>query len=84
VYRTQAKSPWREGARQVTNEAFDMDQTAEENSGLKVGQRVFHQKFGYGRVLATEGNGAELKLHIAFDRAGTKKMLASMANLTAA
>jgi DNA helicase-2/ATP-dependent DNA helicase PcrA len=84
VYRTQAKSPWREGARQVANEAFDMDQTVHEAPGLKVGQRVFHQKFGYGRVLGTEGAGAELKLHIAFDRAGTKKMLASMANLTAA
>jgi DNA helicase-2/ATP-dependent DNA helicase PcrA len=84
VYRTQAKSPWREGARQVANETFELDQTAEEHVGFKVGQRVFHQKFGYGRVLGTEGAGAELKLHIAFDRAGTKKMLASMANLTAA
>jgi len=37
------------------------------------GSRVFHQKFGYGRVLATEGN----KLEVAFDKAGTKRVIDS-------
>ena len=40
---------------------------------IEVGQRVFHEKFGYGQVLAVEGN----KLHIAFDKAGTKKVIDS-------
>jgi DNA helicase-2/ATP-dependent DNA helicase PcrA len=40
---------------------------------LAVGQRVFHEKFGYGQVLAVEGN----KLQIAFDKAGTKKVIDS-------
>jgi DNA helicase-2/ATP-dependent DNA helicase PcrA len=40
---------------------------------LEVGQRIFHEKFGYGRVLAVEGN----KLEIAFDKAGTKKVIDS-------
>ena len=34
------------------------------------GDRVFHEKFGYGRVLSVEGD----KLEIAFDKAGTKKV----------
>jgi len=34
---------------------------------------VFHQKFGYGTVLLTEGD----KLSVAFDKAGEKKLLAS-------
>jgi DNA helicase-2/ATP-dependent DNA helicase PcrA len=34
---------------------------------------VFHEKFGYGQVLAVEGN----KLQIAFDKAGTKKVIDS-------
>ena len=37
------------------------------------GARVFHQKFGYGEILAVDHN----KLEIAFDKAGTKKVLGS-------
>jgi DNA helicase-2/ATP-dependent DNA helicase PcrA len=35
------------------------------------GDRVFHQKFGYGRVSAVEGN----KLTVDFDKAGEKKVI---------
>ncbi len=35
------------------------------------GQRVFHQKFGYGAVIAIEGN----KLLIDFEKAGEKKVI---------
>ena len=42
-------------------------------SSYSVGERVFHQKFGYGRVAAIEGN----KLTIDFDKAGEKKVVAS-------
>jgi len=35
------------------------------------GQRVFHQKFGYGAVTAIEGN----KLLIDFEKAGEKKVI---------
>ncbi|MGH6962225.1 MAG: ATP-dependent helicase, partial [Dongiaceae bacterium] len=38
----------------------------------RVGARVFHQKFGYGGVTAVDGD----KLDIAFDKAGTKKVMA--------
>ncbi len=37
------------------------------------GQRVFHQKFGYGAVLAVDGD----KLAIAFEKAGNKTVVAS-------
>ncbi len=37
------------------------------------GARVFHQKFGYGRVSAIDGN----KLEIVFDKAGDKKVIDS-------
>ena len=42
-------------------------------SAYSTGQRVFHDKFGYGRVLFVDGN----KLEIAFDKAGTKKVMDS-------
>ncbi|TXL71579.1 hypothetical protein FHP25_29730 [Vineibacter terrae] len=40
---------------------------------LAVGQRVFHQKFGYGKIVAIDGN----KLDIEFEKAGPKKVLDS-------
>jgi DNA helicase-2/ATP-dependent DNA helicase PcrA len=42
-------------------------------AGYKRGDRVFHQKFGYGAVKAVEGN----KLTVAFDKAGEKKVIDS-------
>ena len=41
--------------------------------GLKVGLRVFHQKFGYGRILYVDGN----KLEVKFEKSGTKKVIDS-------
>ena len=41
-------------------------------SACCVGDRVFHQKFGYGEVLTIEGD----KLDIEFDKAGSKKVVA--------
>jgi DNA helicase-2/ATP-dependent DNA helicase PcrA len=37
------------------------------------GDRVFHEKFGYGRIEAVEGN----RLHILFEKAGAKKVIDS-------
>ena len=38
-----------------------------------VGERVFHQKFGYGDIVSVEGN----KLTVAFDKAGEKRVVDS-------
>ncbi len=40
---------------------------------FKIGDRIFHDKFGYGRVETVEGN----KLGIAFEKAGHKKVIDS-------
>jgi DNA helicase-2/ATP-dependent DNA helicase PcrA len=42
-------------------------------SDLELGQRVFHGKFGYGKIIEIEGN----KLEIEFEHAGRKKVLDS-------
>ena len=42
-------------------------------SEFSLDDRVFHQKFGYGRVTKIDGN----KLTIAFDKAGEKKVVDS-------
>jgi DNA helicase-2/ATP-dependent DNA helicase PcrA len=41
-------------------------------SAHTMGERVFHQKFGYGRIVGIEGD----KLEIDFEKAGTKKVVA--------
>jgi len=40
-------------------------------AGYKPGERVFHQKFGYGDVTAVEGN----KLTVDFEKAGEKRVI---------
>ena len=42
-------------------------------SSYIAGERVFHQKFGYGQVLSVDGN----KLTVAFDKAGEKRVVDS-------
>jgi DNA helicase-2/ATP-dependent DNA helicase PcrA len=42
-------------------------------SDFSVDDRVFHQKFGYGRIVKVDGN----KLSIVFDKAGEKKVVDS-------
>ena len=45
---------------------------AEAINSHTMGERVFHQKFGYGAIIGIEGD----KLEIAFEKAGTKKVVA--------
>jgi len=62
------------GARAMAQpaEARHMTIDATALSAFTEGERVFHQKFGYGEVVGIEGD----KLEIAFDKAGVKKVVA--------
>lgn len=57
-------------ARAPAESRTTIDMTAD--SAFTAGDRVFHKKFGYGEVRAIEGD----KLEVAFDKAGTKKIVA--------
>lgn len=54
-------APWQSEDHGSASKTFDVD------------DRIFHQKFGYGRVLVVDGN----KLEIAFEKAGVKKVMSS-------
>ena len=54
---------------------------AQEDTGLFVGQRVNHARFGDGIVLNLEGQGAQSRVQVNFENAGSKWLIASMANL---
>jgi DNA helicase-2/ATP-dependent DNA helicase PcrA len=51
--------------------------------GFRVGQSVFHTKFGEGRILVIEGSAAEAKAHVNFNRHGPKWLQLAIAKLTA-
>jgi DNA helicase-2/ATP-dependent DNA helicase PcrA len=53
-------------------ESRHMTIDAEAVSSFVTGERVFHQKFGYGEIIAIEGD----KLDVEFDHAGSKKIVA--------
>ncbi|MEW6559214.1 MAG: UvrD-helicase domain-containing protein [Pseudomonadota bacterium] len=50
--------------------------------GLRVGQGVFHNKFGEGVVLSLEGSGDEARAQVRFNRHGTKWLALNIAKLT--
>ncbi|WP_374316584.1 UvrD-helicase domain-containing protein [Aquabacterium sp.] len=55
---------------------------AKSEGGLRVGQSVFHNKFGEGVVLTLEGSGADARVQVNFGRHGTKWLMLSVAKLT--
>jgi DNA helicase-2/ATP-dependent DNA helicase PcrA len=52
-----------------------------ELSGITLGQRVRHGKFGEGVVLNAEGSGAHARVQVNFERAGTKWLVLAYAKL---
>ncbi|MGJ8604282.1 MAG: ATP-dependent helicase [Marivita sp.] len=68
--RLQARSAQRPVGQPTEARTTVIDATAV--SSYALGERVFHQKFGYGAVMGIEGD----KLEIEFEKAGTKKVVA--------
>ncbi len=66
----QTASPSRFGANPKVNE-----------SEYAIDSRVFHQKFGEGTVVATEGSGDSARIQINFKHAGSKWLVAGFAKL---
>ena len=48
---------------------------------LKLGQRVFHQKFGEGVVLNYEGQGRYARVQVNFENTGSKWLVMEYAKL---
>ena len=75
-----AKAAWERGdAMRSSPRIIEGELTARETEGRNIerGQRVFHQKFGYGRVTHVDGN----KLTVDFDKAGEKRVLDSFVEM---
>ncbi len=48
---------------------------------LRLGQRVFHEKFGEGVILTYEGEGSSARVQVNFNDAGSKWLVMGYANL---
>ncbi|SCB09626.1 UvrD-helicase domain-containing protein [Cupriavidus alkaliphilus] len=59
------------------------DARREAGTGFRVGQSVFHNKFGEGVITALEGEGADARANINFKRHGAKWLALSVAKLDA-
>ena len=71
-----AQQRWSEGkAARSTPHFIEGEMVARSADAVKYakGERVFHEKFGYGVISAVEGN----KLTIDFDKAGEKRVIDS-------
>jgi DNA helicase-2/ATP-dependent DNA helicase PcrA len=51
------------------------------DSGMRLGQRVRHGKFGEGIILDLEGQGSHARVQVNFERQGTKWLMLAYANL---
>ncbi|MDQ2993704.1 MAG: DNA helicase II [Pseudomonadota bacterium] len=51
------------------------------DTGLKIGQRVQHKKFGEGTILNFEGSGDNTQIQVKFATTGTKWLMPSIAKL---
>jgi DNA helicase II / ATP-dependent DNA helicase PcrA len=66
-----AQSQQRTRAPLIEAQAYVVQTNDPEASSYAAGERVFHQKFGYGRIVTVEGN----KLLVDFDKAGSKRVI---------
>ncbi|MES1198333.1 MAG: hypothetical protein ABUL41_03555 [Chitinophagaceae bacterium] len=57
------------------------DFTASDTSGLQAGQKVEHQKFGFGEVLKMEGSKHNPVATVKFEHNGEKKIMLNYAKL---
>ena len=58
-----------------------LEQAAIPDTGLSLGQRVYHQIFGEGVVLNFEGRGSNARVEVNFDFEGSKWLVVQYANL---
>ncbi|MDP2562005.1 DNA helicase II [Psychrobium sp. 1_MG-2023] len=60
---------------------FNQSQEQFNETGLSLGQRVTHSKFGDGTIINYEGSGAQSRVEVSFDDVGTKWLFVAYARL---
>jgi DNA helicase-2/ATP-dependent DNA helicase PcrA len=65
----------------VTRPVSSLSQVEVPDTGLNLGQRVYHQLFGEGVVLNFEGRGGNARVEVNFDSEGSKWLVVQYAKL---
>ena len=65
----------------VTRPVSSLSQVEVPDTGLSLGQRVYHQLFGEGVVLNFEGRGGNARVEVNFDSEGSKWLVVQYAKL---
>ena len=65
----------------ISSETYQKNTDPIQIRELKVGMRVEHDRFGYGKVVSIEGNGSDKKALIDFSGVGQKHLLLRFAKL---
>tara|TARA_B110000211_G_C13664262_1_gene371585 strand:- start:57 stop:581 length:525 start_codon:yes stop_codon:yes gene_type:complete len=61
--------------------SLSFTEDAPEGVPFKIGERVYHAKFGEGQVLQFEGGGASARIQVNFEWEGTKWLVVAYAKL---
>ncbi len=77
--RAMVTQPMRQSATMVNGTSAKADALAD--TGIKIGGRVSHAKFGEGVVLDCEGKGSSARVQVHFEDAGSKWLVLAYANL---
>jgi DNA helicase-2/ATP-dependent DNA helicase PcrA len=80
VGRVESSAPSIEARRTVT--PTPSGPSLPKGAGLRVGQSVFHNKFGEGVIVTLEGHGDDARAQVNFGRHGAKWLALSIAKLT--
>ena len=65
----------------ISSETYQKNTDSIQIAELKVGMKVEHDRFGYGKVVSIEGKGSDKKALIDFSRVGQKHLLLRFAKL---
>ena len=65
----------------TSNNPLGFSENDDEDYPFRIGERVFHAKFGEGQVLQFEGGGASARIQVSFDWEGTKWLVVAYAKL---
>lgn len=74
-------TPFRKPVSTVVQRGSDADFEPTPVMQLRAGQRIEHNRFGFGKILEISGNATDLKAKIAFDNHGEKILLLKYAKV---
>jgi len=70
-------------SRPTQHNRFNQSQQQFNQTGLTLGQRVNHTKFGEGVIVNYEGSGAQSRVEVSFEQVGSKWLVVAYARLEA-